>query len=288
MEIIKHVQRIEFPSEIKSLQDIQEKAFCRSRKSDKEKKVLLKKTSSLCILDPVLDSDGVMRVGRRIQKANLPHTLKNPVILPKSSHISSLIISHVHERTHHSARGITLNELHSSGYWIVSGNAMVRQFISKCVTCRHLRGSQGEQKKADFPKSRIEPAPPFTYCGVDFFGPWHIQRGRTVMKRYRALFTCLASRAVHIEVADSLETDSFINALRRFICRWGSVREIRCDRGTNFIGAEPDLKKAIEEMDDQEIKEELLKKTSIGLRTRRLLATLVVSGKDKSGQSETS
>ena len=80
-----------------------------------------------------------------------------------------------------------------------------------------------------------------------------------MVKRYGALFTCLASRAVHIEVADSLETDSFINALRRFICRRGSVREIRCDRGTNFIGAEAELKKAIEEIDDQEIRAELLK-----------------------------
>jgi len=122
---------------------------------------------------------------------------------------------------------MTLNELRASGYWIVSGNAMVRQFISKCVTCRHLRGNQGEQKMADLPKSRTEPAPPFTYCGVDFFGPWHVQRGRAVVKRYGALFTYLASRAVHIEVADSMETDSFINALRRFICRRGPVREIR-------------------------------------------------------------
>ena len=112
---------------------------------------------------------------------------------------------------------------------------------------------------ADLPKSRIEPAPPLTYCGVDFFGPWHFQRRRTVRKRYGALFTCLASRAVHIAVADSLETDSFINALRRFICRRVSVRQIRCDRGTNFIGAETEHKKAMEEMDDQEIKAEFLK-----------------------------
>ena len=112
---------------------------------------------------------------------------------------------------------------------------------------------------ADLPKSRAEPAPPFTYCGVDFFGPWHVQRGRSVVKRYGALFTCFASRAVHIEVADSLETDSFIQALRRFICRRGPVREIRCDRGTNFIGAEAELKKAIDEIDDQKVKAELLK-----------------------------
>ena len=153
---------------------------------------------------------------------------------------------------------MTLNELRASGYWIVSGNPMVRQFISKCVTCRHLGGNQGEQKMADLLKSRPELAPPFTYCGVDFFSLWHIRRRRAVVKRYGALFTCLARRADHIEVADSLETDSFINALRRFTCRRGSVREIHCDRGTNFTGAEAELKKAIKEMDDQEIKAELL------------------------------
>ena len=179
---------------------------------------------------------------------------QEPVILPKWSHITSLIVSHVHERAHRSGRGIHFNELRPSGYWIASGNAMLRRFISKCVTCRHLRGSQGEQKMAHLPNTRIEPAPPFTYCGVDFFGPWHVRRGRAVVKRYAALITCLANRAVHIELADSLETDSFINTLRRFICRRGPVREIPCYRGTNFIGAKAELKKPIEEMDDQKIK----------------------------------
>ena len=112
---------------------------------------------------------------------------------------------------------------------------------------------------ADLPKSRVEPAPPFTYCRVDVFGPWHVQRERSVAKRYGALFTCFASRAVHIEVAHSLETDSFIQALRRFICRRGPFREIRCDRGKNFIGAEAELKKTNDEIDDQKVKAELLK-----------------------------
>ena len=107
--------------------------------------------------------------------------------------------------------------------------------------------------------SRLETAPPFTYCGVNFFGPWDVQRRRTVVKRYGALLTCLASRGVHVEVADSLETDAFINALRGIACRRGPVREIRCDRGTNFIGAETELKKTIEEIDDEKMKAELLK-----------------------------
>lgn len=58
---------------------------------------------------------------------------------------------------------------------------------------------------ADLPKSRLEPAPPFTYCAVDYFGPWHVKQGISMVKRYGALFTCLASRVVHIEVADSAE-----------------------------------------------------------------------------------
>ena len=164
---------------------------------------------------------------------------------------------------------------------------MVRQFISKCLTCRHLGGNQGEQKMADLLKSRPEPAPPLTYCGVDFFGPWHIQRGRAVLKTYGALFTCLASKAVHIEVADSLETDSFINALRRFTCRRGSDREIRCDRGTNFTGAEAELKKKKKWMTKRS-KQSSLKKTSIRFRIQHVLAILSVSGKDKSGLTEAS
>ena len=68
----------------------------------------------------------------------------------------------------------------------------------------------GEQKMADLPEERIAAAPPFTYCGVDLFGPFHIKQGRKEVKRYGVLFTCLASRGVHIETADSLETDSFM------------------------------------------------------------------------------
>ena len=69
--------------------------------------------------------------------------------------------------------------------------------------------------------------------------------------------TCLVSRAVHIEIANSLETDSFLNALRRFIARRGPVREIRCDSGTNFVGAERELRKASKEMKHDELTDKL-------------------------------
>ena len=93
MEIIKQVQRQAFPLEIRSLQIVQVNPKYGSREVEKEKKAMLKKTSTLRALDPYLDSDGVMRVGGRIRKTTLSESLKNPVILPKSSHITALVIS---------------------------------------------------------------------------------------------------------------------------------------------------------------------------------------------------
>jgi hypothetical protein len=110
---------------------------------------------------------------------------------------------------------------------------------------------------ADLPVERLESAAPFTYCGVDFFGPFYIKEGRKELKRYGALYTCLASRIIHIETAGSLETDSFLLSLRRFIARRGPVRSILSDNGTNFVGAENELKRAWEEMDHTKVKDYL-------------------------------
>jgi len=66
---------------------------------------------------------------------------------------------------------------------------------------------------ADLPEERLEPSPLFSYCGVDLFGPWYIKEGCKELKRYGMVFTCLASRAVHLEVCHTLETDSFLNTL---------------------------------------------------------------------------
>ncbi|KAK3727737.1 hypothetical protein QZH41_005196 [Actinostola sp. cb2023] len=112
---------------------------------------------------------------------------------------------------------------------------------------------------ADLPADRLEPSPPFTYCGVDYFGPWYVKQGRKELKRYGVLFTCMSSRAIHLEVAHSLETDSYINALRRFICRRGPVRQLRSDQGTNFIGARRELTEALLEMDQAKVTSEMLK-----------------------------
>ena len=95
--------------------------------------------------------------------------------------------------------------------------------------------------------------PPFTYFGVYMFGLFIIKQRQSEVKQYGAMFTCMNSRAVHIEITHSLDTDSFIQAFRRMIARRGNIRTISSDNGSNFIGAENELKRAFEEMDDKKI-----------------------------------
>ena len=148
---------------------------------------------------------------------------------------------------------MTLNEVRSSGFWIVNANSVICSLIYHCVTSRSLRGKLGEQLMSELPYDRLQESPPYTYCGIDLFGPFTIKNHRKELKRYGVMFTCLCSRAIHIEVAQSLETDSFILSLRRFIGRRGNIHLMRSDNGTNFVGAIKELRKAFQEIDHNQI-----------------------------------
>eukprot|EP00105_Crassostrea_gigas_P022480 XP_011442016.1 PREDICTED: uncharacterized protein LOC105338534 [Crassostrea gigas] len=99
---------------------------------------------------------------------------------------------------------------------------------------------------ADLPLDRLTPGPPFTSVGLDVFGPWPVvtrktRGGSAQNKRWAVLFSCLTTRAVHIEVIEDMSSSCFINALRRFVALRGPVKLFRSDKGTNFIGAVNDL-----------------------------------------------
>lgn len=217
----------------------------------------LPSTSSLFHTDPFLH-DGIIRVGGRLNNSSLSIGEKHPIILPKHCHITRLIIADCHQKTQHQGRGITLNRVRSQGYWIVGGSREVASVIKGCVVCRKLRGQNHGQKMAALPNERLEPTPPFTYVGMDCFGPFLVKNGRREMKRYGLLLTCFCSRAVHVEMLDDLSTDSFINSLRCFIALRGAVREIRSDRGTNFVGASNELKNALKEVSINKIERFLM------------------------------
>ncbi|CAB4021922.1 uncharacterized protein LOC110248158 [Paramuricea clavata] len=251
--IVKIVQAESFPDEISVLKRVEDSSKVNNRSLTKQKTTKLRKSSSLYRLDPFLGSDGLLCVGGRLRRCDeITTEMKHPVILPKNGHVTELIIGHNHENAAHGRRGITLNHLRGR-YWIINANSRVRNYISRCVDCRKFRARTAKEKMADLPKDRLTSAAPYTYCGVDLLGPCLIKDGRKELKRYGVLFICLNSRAIHLESANSLETDSFLNTLRRFIARRGPVGEIRSDRGTNLIGAAKELKDALKVMDDAKI-----------------------------------
>lgn len=112
---------------------------------------------------------------------------------------------------------------------------------------------------ADLPADRIiVDLPPFTDVGMDYFGPMEVKQGRRTVKRYGVIFTCLTSRGVHLEVAHTLDTDSCINAIGRFVCRRGQVGKIRSDNGTNFVSANRELKLGVKELNQDKIHRSLM------------------------------
>ncbi|XP_071943813.1 uncharacterized protein [Antedon mediterranea] len=201
--------------------------------------------NSLKRLNPILIEDGLWRVGGRLEKANVSYQTKHQVLLPANHHVTKLIVEHHHLRTGHAGAERTLAETRLK-YWIVRGRPTVKGILSKCITCRKLRARTETQMMGNLPEARVKSnETPFNRVGIDYFGPFIIKRARSELKRYGCIFTCLATRAIHLEVSHSLDTDSFINALQRFITRRGEPAEIRSDNGTNLVGAQLQLKQAL-------------------------------------------
>ena len=247
-------------AEVMILKNVQEQVFAPevvALKKSNERRV--KQRSDLYRLDPFLSEDGMLRVGGRLKRSGQPFDVVHPVILPKNQHVTRLVVVDCHERTRHSGREATLSEVRHRGYWVVQGRAAVSRCILKCVKCIRQRGTPMTQKMSDLPRERIEAVEPFTFTGVDYFGPFYIREKRSEVKRWAVMFTCLSSRAVHLETANSLSADSFLNAYRRFVGRRGPVRRLYCDQGTNFVGGKSLLEAALKETDHQKIKDELLK-----------------------------
>ena len=262
-EIIRHVQKEAFKEEISKLKKITTDYEAHMEDDSKFRIQKPKGASPLSRLDPFLDHSNLIRIGGRIRQASVSQDVKHSIFLPGQGHVSKLLARHYHQKALNQGMGITLNEIRTSGYWIIGSGPLVSKLLHECVTCRRLRAKVQEQKMADLPADRLTPTPPFTYCAVDYFGPWYVKEGRKELKRYGVLFTCLVTRAIRLEVANSLEIDSYINALRRFICRRGPVRQMRSDNGSNFIGARRELKEALAEMDQSRVKQEMLKKKKL-------------------------
>ncbi|KFD60347.1 hypothetical protein M514_10986 [Trichuris suis] len=203
---IKSVQRYYFASEVD----------CLSRKRP------LARTSRLRMVTPFLDEVGILRVGGRLHLSHLPFEARNPPILPPRHRLSIMLIEDAHADRGHSGIEDTMAEARSRA-WIIDLRALVRRVLSKCIVCRRQIGTPQKTPFAWLPKARkLEPLHAFAQTGLDFFGPFLISVRRSTEKRWVCLFTCLATRAVHLEVCHSLDADSFLAAFRRFTARRGT------------------------------------------------------------------
>lgn len=233
--IIKHVQANDFEDDLKSIQ----------------KTGYVELSSKIANLNPYLDENGILRVGGRLNHSIVSSTAKHPIILSNHSRFTDLIIHQAHITTLHGGPRLTLSYIREN-YWILSGMRTVKRQLRQCVKCRRFSSEKHQQIMADLPRARVTPSRPFTHTGVDFTGHVDVKlsRGRGVKtyKGYVAVFVCLATKAVHLELVSDLSTPAFLAAFRRFCARRGTPRHVYSDNGTNFIGAKRALDKEYQEI----------------------------------------
>ncbi|XP_058816793.1 uncharacterized protein LOC131680088 [Topomyia yanbarensis] len=225
-----------FPDEVRILLKNQERP--------QEEWVPLDKNSQLYKLSPFLDEQKVLRMEGRAERATMvPFEIRFPIILPKDHPVTSKLLAFYHQKLGHAYMETAVNELRQR-FVIPCLRAALKRVMRACVRCKVAKSQPAIPRMAPLPVQRVTPhRRPFSYTGVDYFGPVTVTVGRRNEKRWVSLFTCLTTRAVHLEVVHSLKTQSCIMAIRRFACRRGMPIEFFSDNGTNFHGASKEVER---------------------------------------------
>jgi hypothetical protein len=204
--------------------------------------------SKLVGFDPFIDRDGLLRLGGRLVNSNAisdPH----PIILPPEHPVTKLLVVQYHESMHHFGADYVIGNIRRR-YWIPRLRGIVKRAIFDCRVCHRRRVETCVPIMSSLSSARVQESYPFSRVMVDYAGPVYVKRGRGREKRWICIFTCLATRAVHIELVCSLETDSFLMSFQRFVSRRGPVSEVYSDCGTTFIGADRELNEAVRNWND--------------------------------------
>lgn len=230
-------------SEIYLIRKVQEECFGDEIRSINQKQPL-RNNSRIKDLTPIITKeDGILRVDEGINATNqVTEAVKKPIILDRKHHLTLLLIKHYHKLFLQGSNKTVVNEVKQK-FLVLKLRPTVRTIASQCFLGRLLRGKTEQPRMGDLPPARLEHHKrPFTYCGVDYFGPMLVTIGRRHEKRWEAIFTCMTTRAIHLELTSSLSTDSAIMALQRMSNRRGTPSEIFSDNGTNFIGMNNELR----------------------------------------------
>ena len=134
-------------------------------------------------------------------------------------------------------------------YWIPQGTITVRKILKRCVICKRIeRGPCKTPRFPDFPAERVRKAKPFSYSGVDDFGPLYVRDHDDIVKVWISLFTCMSVRAVHMEVAQDMTAEQFFHCFRRFTAHRGTPKMMYSDNAPNFKLVGKTLEQAIHEV----------------------------------------
>ena len=193
-----------------------------------------------------LDDQHMIRCGGRIHNAPTTELSKFPYLLPANCLLTDMIAIDTHNQLHHGGVSITVTALRQV-YWIPSIQQYVRKLLRRCVTCNKMMGKPYRALDSPpLPKVRVTESPPFTVIGVDFTGALYVKEGEEERKVYICLFTCAATRAVHLEVVSDLTVETFLLAFRRFSSRKSLPHTMISDNASTFLAAAKDLQRLFE------------------------------------------
>lgn len=162
-------------------------------------------------LAPFLDHTGLIRIGGRLQRSMLTDDAKHPYLLPKESHVTSLLITAFHRRFFHAGPKLIIAMLRQE-FWVVSCREAVRRIIFKCVTCTRHKALHPTPRMGILREARVHSVRAFSSVGTNYEGPYLIKeckrRNTKTTKVYIALFVCMATKAIHVEVVSDLMTEA--------------------------------------------------------------------------------
>ena len=189
-----------------------------------------------------LDQDHIIRCGGRIHNAPISQSAKFPILLPVNHPFTTLIIHSTHAAQLHSGVNSTLTALRDR-FWIPRARQIIKKLLRKCVICRKQVGQPyAIPDPAPLPKWRVQDATPFSVTGVDFTGALFVKTPTNEEKVYICLFTCAATRAVHLEIVEDLSEETFLRAFRRFASRKSLPQKMVSDNASTYLAAAEELK----------------------------------------------
>lgn len=219
----------------------------------KKEKEIVKMGSKTQIASLVIFWDNELnfiRIDGRVQNEYLSIDERYPILLSKDGALAKLLIRDAHYKLGHGGNQPMMQYLRKK-YWITGVGTMIKDFVKKCPICFKLRMQTSEQLMSTLPAYRTTPKRAFLRIGIDYAGPFTLRpnllRGKQPrIKVYLAVFVCLVTRAVHLELVSDASTSAF----RRMIARRGAVSVVVSDNGSNFIGANNFLQKIINEINN--------------------------------------